>query len=246
MNEGWATFWHSKIMTEKALDASEIVDYADHASMVTATSGGRLNPYKMGVELFRHIKDRWDKGQFGRDWDECESMDTRESWDKKVGLGMQKIFEVRKTHNDITFIDEFLTYEFAREQKLFSFGYNRQNRRYEIESKEFKEVKHKLLLQLTNMGQPKIRLIDANAGNRGYLLLEHEHTGVDLDPSYTQEVLRNLHAVWSRPVAIRTREAEKDRALLASFDGTEFKEEDIANPDADPSCDCGNSNCHCK
>src|SRR5207248_3758575 len=29
-NEGWASFWHSKIMTERALKDSEIIDYADH------------------------------------------------------------------------------------------------------------------------------------------------------------------------------------------------------------------------
>ena len=231
MNEGWATFWHSKIMTERALDSSEIVDYADHASMVTATSGGRLNPYKMGVELFRHIQERWDKGRFGREWDECEDMETRESWDKQLGLGMQKIFEVRKTHNDITFIDEFLTFEFVKEQKLFSFGYNRRNRRYEIESRQFNDVKQKLLMQLTNMGQPRIRLVDANAGNQGGLLLEHEHAGVDLDPGYTREVLTNLHAIWSRSVSVQTRDAEKDVSLLISFDGTDFKEEELDRPE---------------
>ena len=52
MNEGWATYWHSRLMTEKILDASEIIDYADHAAGVLATSGGRLNPYKLGVELY--------------------------------------------------------------------------------------------------------------------------------------------------------------------------------------------------
>lgn len=55
MNEGWATYWHSKMMTEKILDASEIIDYADNASGVTATSGKQLNPYKLGVELYRSI-----------------------------------------------------------------------------------------------------------------------------------------------------------------------------------------------
>ena len=29
MNEGWASYWHSKILTEKALTAAEIIDYAD-------------------------------------------------------------------------------------------------------------------------------------------------------------------------------------------------------------------------
>jgi stage V sporulation protein R len=243
MNEGWATYWHSKIMTEKALDASEIVDYADHASMVTATSGGRLNPYKMGVELFRHIKDRWDKGQFGREWDECEDMDKRESWDRKLGLGIDKIFEVRKTHNDITFIDEFLTFEFVQEQKMFSFGYNRQNRRYEIESRQFDDVKKKMLMQLTNMGQPRIRLIDANSGNKGHLLLEHLHAGVDLDPAYTREVLTNMYSIWTRPVFIKTRDAEKNRPIIASFDGSEFKDEEMSDDD---NCNDPNKsfNCH--
>ncbi len=225
MNEGWATFWHSKTMTEKALDASEIVDYADHSSMVTATSGRQLNPYKMGVELFRHIAERWNKGRFGKEWDECDDLEAREEWDKNLGLGFEKIFEVRKTHNDITFIDAFLTYEFVREQNLFSFNYNDQHRRYEIESREFHKVKQQLLGQLTNMGQPAISVVDANFGNRGDLLLEHEHYGVDLDPGYTQEVLTNLHQVWKRPVALKTKGEDKD--IIATFDGTEFKEEFI-------------------
>ncbi len=223
MNEGWATFWHSKIMTEKALDASEIVDYADHTSMVTASSGRQLNPYKMGVELFRHILDRWDKGQFGKEWDECEDMETREAWDKQAGLGMEKIFEIHRTHNDITFIDEFLTFEFVRDQRLFSFGYNAHHRRFEVESRQFEEVKQRLLTQLTNMGQPTIRVVDANDNNRGELLLEHAHEGVDLDPGYTREVLTNLYRLWSRPLAIITKDGEKP--IIAKFDGEEFKEE---------------------
>ncbi len=29
MNEGWASYWHSKILTEKALTDAEIIDFAD-------------------------------------------------------------------------------------------------------------------------------------------------------------------------------------------------------------------------
>jgi stage V sporulation protein R len=226
MNEGWATFWHSKIMTEKALDTSEIIEYADHTSMVTASSGRQLNPYKMGVELFRNIVERWDKGQFGKAWDECEDLEAREAWNTHAGQGLEKIFEVRKTHNDITFIDEFLTYDFVRELKLFSFGYNTHHRRYEIESRKFGDVKQKLLMQLTNMGQPIIRVIDANHANQGVLLLAHDHQGVDLDPGYTREVLANLYKIWSRPVAVKTK--GDDKPILAKFDGEEFKEETIS------------------
>jgi stage V sporulation protein R len=223
MNEGWATFWHSKIMTEKALTTAEIIDYADHASMVTATSGMRMNPYKLGVELFRHIEDRWNKGQFGRQWDECDSLAERAFWNRDTGQGLEKIFQVRAVHNDVTFIDEYLTYDFVRDQKLFAFGYNERHRRYEIESRKFEEVKKKMLDQLTNMGQPIISILDANHNNRGELLLKHEHQGTDLDSAYSQEVLSKLHTVWKRPVAIGTK--AEGKPILVSFDGEEYRED---------------------
>ena len=96
-------------MTERALEASEIIDYADHHAGVLATAPGQLNPYKLGIELLRDIEERWNKGRFGKEWDECDDLDERKTWDKQLGLGRKKIFEVRKLYNDVTFIDEFLT-----------------------------------------------------------------------------------------------------------------------------------------
>ena len=80
MNEGWASYWHSKMMTEKVLNASEIIDYADNNAGVMATSPGRFNPYKVGVELYRYIEDRWNKGRFGREWEECTDLDAKKNW----------------------------------------------------------------------------------------------------------------------------------------------------------------------
>ncbi len=62
MNEGWASYWHSTIMCERTLTDSEIVDFADHHSGTTAMPPGSFNPYKVGLELFRDIEDRWNKG----------------------------------------------------------------------------------------------------------------------------------------------------------------------------------------
>src|SRR5438105_13817285 len=66
MNEGWASYWHSTIMTERTLESWECIDYADHHSGTMATQRGRLNPYKLGIELFRDIERRWTNGQFGK------------------------------------------------------------------------------------------------------------------------------------------------------------------------------------
>ena len=80
----------------------------------------------------------------------------------KLGLGRKKIFEVRRIHNDITFIDTFLTPEFCSEHKLFSFAYQDQARHYVIESREFQKIKQRLLFSLTNFGKPWIYVVDGN------------------------------------------------------------------------------------
>ena len=114
-----------------------------------ATSPGRLNPYKLGIELFRDIEDRWNRGRFGKEYDECDDLAAKRDWDTDAGLGRKKIFEVRKIHNDLTFIDTFLTLDFCRQHKLFSFGYNPKTDYYEIESREFPKIKQQLLFSLT-------------------------------------------------------------------------------------------------
>ncbi len=219
MNEGWASYWHSRIMTEKVLDASEIVDYADANAGVMATAPGRFNPYKVGVELYRYVEDRWNKGQFGKEWEECDDIDEKRHWDMRLGLGRKKVFEVRSLYNDVTFIDEFLTPEFCIQQKLYTFGFSGRNERFEIESRQFKEVKDKLLFQLTNFGDPYIRVIDANYANRGELLLLHEHMGADLRQDYAKETLSSLVRVWKRPVGITSKLESK--SVMLRYDGSE-------------------------
>jgi stage V sporulation protein R len=221
MNEGWASYWHSKMMTEDVLNSSEIVDFCDHNAGVLAMNRQNINPYKIGIELFVDIEHRWDTGKFGKEYNECSEMSAKESWDKKLGLGREKIFEVRKTHNDVTFIDEFLTPEFCERQKIFTYKYNPRTGRYEIDSREFEAIKSKLLSSLTNFGQPVIEVEDANFGNRGELLLNHCHYGVDLDIHYAADTLKNIFAVWKRPVNIRTQ--YDDKWVIFHYDGKEMK-----------------------
>ena len=217
MNEGWASYWHSRMMTGDVCDWSEILEYAENNAGVMATSGGRLNPYKLGVELYRSIEERWNKGQFGREWEDCNDLDDKKNWDLRLGLGREKIFEVRALYNDVTFIDEFLTEDFAIEHKLFSFDWSVRNDRFEIASREFKAVKEKLLSQLTNFGNPFIRVEDANFENKGELLLGHDHRGVDLRPDYARETLQALVRIWHRPVNLAT--LIDGKKTLLRFDG---------------------------
>ncbi|MCA9538798.1 MAG: SpoVR family protein [Myxococcales bacterium] len=218
MNEGWASYWHTHIMTKRGvLDPSEVIDYADRHSRATVMHPGRINPYKIGIELFRDIEDRWNTGRFGKDYDECDDLEARLNWHKPTGLGKQKVFEVRKHHNDVTFLDEYLTPEFCARQKMFTFAHNPRANQWQIASREFEDIKRKLLFQLTNMGQPIIDVEDADFQGRSELLLSHRHEGVDLDVKYAHATLRSLYALWKRPVHIASRKGEQ--GVLFSFDG---------------------------
>jgi stage V sporulation protein R len=219
------SYWHSKILTEKALKSSEIIDYAEAMSGVLATSQGQLNPYKLGIELLRDIEERWNRGQFGKEYEECDDLEARSSWNRQLGLGRQKLFQVRSIYNDITFIDEFLTEDFCHRHKLFTFSFNQKAGDYQIASRDFKAVKQKLLFQLTNFGQPFIYVKDANFKNRAELLLHHKFDGLPLRVDYARDVLVNLYRVWKRPVNIETRVDNKGRLL--TFDGTEHREQTI-------------------
>lgn len=91
MNEGWASYWHAKILEDGALEASEVLDFADCHSGATACAPGRLNPYKLGIELYRRAE----------------------------RLGMD-VFRLRRAHHDVTLLDELVDEEFARGLELFA------------------------------------------------------------------------------------------------------------------------------
>jgi stage V sporulation protein R len=220
-NEGWAAYWHATIMTQKALVDSEVVDFADHHSATLAMAPGRLNPYKIGLELFREIEERWNKGKFGKEYDECDDLEEKRRWDQRLGLGRQKIFEVRKIYNDVTFIDDFMTEEFCERLRLFVYRYDARSDRTLVADRDWRKVKQQLLLALTNMGQPIVAVVDANHANRGELYLKHRFEGIGLDLEKARDTLQNLHRLWRRPVHIETMEDERGRLL--SYDGVEQK-----------------------
>jgi len=226
MNEGWASYWHSRLMTQHLLEDEELLDYADRHSGSMQNSGGSLNPYKVGIELFRDIEDRWNKGRFGRDYEKCGDMHAKEHWNLKLGQGEEKIFEVRRLHNDVTFLDTFLTPEFCERMELFAYDFDEKSGQYQVKSRDYRDVKSKLLQMLTNGGNPIIGTLPGAESVRGELYLKHYHEGVDLKLDYARETLTNLYKLWQHPVHVET--LVDDVPKLLSFDGSEHRERRIS------------------
>ena len=84
MNEGWAVYWHSTLMTRHLLEASEVISYADCALRhAVRRQPGQINPYKIGLELFRDIEERWNRGKCRHaEYERCDDAEvTRRTWD---------------------------------------------------------------------------------------------------------------------------------------------------------------------
>ena len=226
MNEGWATFWHSRLMTTKILRDDELITYADHHSGTVAMPPGSINPYKIGLELFRDIEDRWNRGRFGKEYDECESMDEKRHWDRKLGLGLQKIFEVRRIYNDVTFIDEFLTPEFAERLNLYHYRRDPGTGKMAVVNRDFEKIKAQFLFMLTNHAQPYIYVVDGNYANRGELYLAHQHNGADLDIKYAVETLKRVRQIWRRPVHLQAR-INEEMVLFSCVDEQNSQQQKI-------------------
>lgn len=225
MNEGCACWAHTRLMTQKILQPDEAIDYAEHHSGTVAAHPGRINPYRLGLALLNDIERRWNKGQFGREWEECDDLKKKRTWDTGAMLGKEKIFEVWQHFNDVSFIDEFLTPEFVAEHMLFGYEWNDDTEVYEIATREFQAIKRKLLFGLTNHGRPFIYVVDGNYSNRGELYLQHRFEGMELKIDEAQDTLRNLFKIWTRPVHIET--LVDGAKTLWSFDGQNHSQTQI-------------------
>ncbi len=191
-----------------------------------------MNPYKLGIELFRDIEERWNKGRFGKEFDECDSVERRREWDTKLNKGREKIFEVRRVHNDVTFIDEFLTPEFVDRYKLYHYRQDPSTGRMVAVNRDFKQIKQRLLFMLTNHMQPYIYVVDGNYANRGELYLAHKHLGVDIEIKFGNECLRNLYQIWRRPVHLQAR--IDDDMILFTCSGDNVKQQKIKDDTPKP------------
>ena len=211
LNEGWATYWHSEMMTKiMPLDASEIIEYCDQYSSIIQNNHQQINPYRLGLQLLRYIKRKWDKGQHGSKYSSCDDYIKKKRWDNKDNKGKEKIFEVRKIYNDITFLDAFIDDDFCVEHDIYITDKN-------TKVYQASKVKKSLLDSLTNIGNPIIRVNNINHNSKGELFLVHDYRGKNLRKDYAIETIKNIYKIWTKPVYLQTKVNEYDKTW--GFDG---------------------------
>ncbi|MNN11162.1 SpoVR family protein [compost metagenome] len=205
MNEGWASYWHQRIIRELDLTSDETVEFAKLNSSVVQPSRQSLNPYYLGLKIFEDIERRWDH----------PTEEERRRFGREPGQGREKIFEVRELDSDTSFLRSYLTKELVRDLDLYIF--EKQGPEWKITDKTWEHIRDQLVASRVSGGSPYIVVQDGDYLRSGELLLKHQYEGLELDLKYLEHTLPHVYKLWGRPVHLETVVEEK-RAMF-SYDG---------------------------
>lgn len=175
LNEGWAAFWHKRILPECGLTEAETVAAIKLHAQLMMPVGGKLNPYLVGCNLLEYIAGE---------------------------LGMEKLFSIRAVENDYSLVRKYLTKELLQELDLFL--YKEKDAQLISPHDNPDMVKNVLLSHLENGGSPVIRIEDTDYAGEGKLYLRHVYNGLELDYQTAMDTLEHITRLWGRPVLLET------------------------------------------
>lgn len=204
MNEGWASYWHQRILREMDLSSEETIEFASLHAGVVQPSTRQLNPYYLGLKVLEDIEERYNQP--------TEEMKLR---GVKPHSGREKIFEVRELESDISFLRNYLTKDLVQREDLYLF--ERKGRNYQITNKDYENIRDQLVAMRVNGGFPYITVEDGDYLRNGELYLKHHYEGTELDIAYLEHVLPYIYQLWGRTVCLETMIDEK--GIVYSYDG---------------------------
>ncbi|MDC3413586.1 SpoVR family protein [Aquibacillus sp. 3ASR75-11] len=208
MNEGWASYWHQRILREMDLTTDEAIEFASLNAGVVQPSKTQINPYYLGVKMFEDIEERFD-----------HPTDEMKRWGVEPGAGREKIFEVREIESDISFLRNYLTKEFVDREDLYLF--QKQGNEYKVSDKSWENVRDQLIAMRINGGFPYITVQNGDFFHNGELYLKHEYEGVELDLNYLEKTLPYIHQLWGRTVHMET--VVEDKNVMFTYEGTKVQ-----------------------
>ncbi len=202
MNEGWATFWHHKLLNTMyddghLTDGMMIEWLKSHTNVVYQPPVGHkhysgINPYALGFAMYTDIKricesptdeDRlWFPGMAGKDW-------------------LETIDHAMRNFKDESFIGQYLSPQLMRDFRLFSIVDDEKENELEVsaihDEAGYRAVREALSHQY-DLGsrEPNIQVWSVNLrGDRSLTLRHTQHNNRPLHEG-AQEVLKHVSRLW--------------------------------------------------
>ncbi len=194
MNEGWASFWHQKILEQLDLPPELNIEFLVRHNQVVCPHEGSLNPYHLGIKVWQDLDRQCTERGEGRDY----------------------LFEVRESDRDSSFLRRHLNEELVRDLDLFQYGPEGDDLVVTEVSDEdgWRRVRDALVGQVGSSSLPVIRVVDGDHQGQRTLFLEHAHDGRDLQPEYAEKTLAFVHRLWQQEVVLDTSIGGKQTQLV--------------------------------
>ncbi|RXT04813.1 SpoVR family protein [Ammoniphilus sp. CFH 90114] len=205
MNEGWASYWHQRILREMELTESETVEFAKLNAGVVQPSTTSINPYYLGLKMFEYIENKWDN----------PTEEEQQKFGRKMGQGRKKMFEIRELDSDISFIRNYLTKELVEELDMYVFA--KQGNDWTITDKTWEIVRDQLVTSRVNGGFPYLTVENGDYLKNGELYIKHHFEGMELDIKYVEKTLPYVYKLWGKTVHLES--TVEERQVLFSHDG---------------------------
>jgi stage V sporulation protein R len=196
MNEGWASFWHKRILEALELPQDLRMEFIVRHTQVLCPSPGGLNPYHVGMKIWEDIERRWAN----------PDPEEEKEFGPKNKTAAEKLFEVREVERDSSFLRRYLTEQLVRELNLFEYQTrgNDQVITRVADEESWQAIKTTLIQNVGTGTTPVIKVEDADYNSSRTLFLKHSHDGRDLQLEYAEKTLQYLQQLWGRKVALET------------------------------------------
>jgi stage V sporulation protein R len=209
MNEGWASYWHKRIVESLELEQGLHLEFIVRHNQVLRPTPGQINPYHLGFKIWEDI--------YRRHTEPTPEEIKRDG--QPVKNGTEKIFEAREVERDSSFLRRYLTEDLMRELDMFQYEARGDELVIDKVSDEegWKTVKETLIKNVGTGSIPVIKVEDADFGHNRTLYLKHQHDGRDLQLEYAEKTISYVYRLWGRETVLET-SLQGKRSLLCFND----------------------------
>jgi stage V sporulation protein R len=213
MNEGWATFWHYRLLNTMyddgwLTDGVMIEWLKSHTNVIYQPPVGHraysgLNPYALGFAMYNDIQRI------------CEDpTDEDRHWFPEIAgtPWLPALDQAMRNYKDESFVGQFLSPRLMREMRLFSIVDDERDDELEVaaihDDSGYRRVRESLARQY-DLGsrEPNIQVWNVNLrGDRSLTLRHFQHNGRPLHES-AQEVLKHVARLWGFGVHLESVDA---------------------------------------
>jgi stage V sporulation protein R len=183
MNEGWASYWHARLLREADFLPHDLYLSAikAHSDVVRPYAAERqlalaVNPYHLGFSIWEDIIEKH---------------------------GLEAARQICKEEDDFGFIRNYLTADLIDKLELFVYE-ARDDGDIRIAERDIHAVHEAILGPKFNYGAPRIAANHLHVDGSLQLVHDYQSDGRGVDLPRAERVLEYLGRVWRRPVTLHT------------------------------------------